>query len=144
MRIPLLDLGIVRLHTFLLGRARCFIGCAFFLVDTPPGCIGLRRVRMRRLGLLEPGQQVLLHMCRMLPGIEHEVDGQFSSVRVLEKIALQGMFPQTLRLLDRRPHLAFAEAKPGIDVAKAVQNRGVTSDLSLTPDDSDQHDTHEE
>jgi hypothetical protein len=29
-------------------------------------------------------------------------------------------------------------------VAKAVQDRGVARGLSLTPDDSDQHDLHEE
>jgi hypothetical protein len=86
----------------------------------------------------------LLDTRRVLSLIKDEVDGELSGGRVCEKIAPQSVFPQLLSLRERCTHFAVAEAKLGINVTNAVQNRAMTDALVLTPDEHTEHDTHKE
>jgi hypothetical protein len=78
----------------------------------------------------------------MLPLVKDEIDGEFRGSRVFEKIAPQGIFPQMFSLRERCTHFAVAEAKLGINVTNAVQDRGMADGLVLAPDEHTEHDTY--
>jgi hypothetical protein len=101
----------------------------------------LGQIRARSLSLLEFGEQALLDVRRVLSLVKDEIDGEFRGGRVCEKIAPQGVFPQLFSLLERCPYGAITEAKAGINVTNAVQNRGTTHALALMPDEHTEHGT---
>src|SRR5262249_24588704 len=93
-------------------------------------------------GLLEPGEQPLLDTRRLLALVKDEIDGEFRGDRVCEKIAPQGVSPQLCSLLERCTHCAITDAKLGINVTNAVQDRSMAGGLVLMPDEHTEHDTH--
>jgi hypothetical protein len=99
---------------------------------------------VRSLGLLELGKQALLDMCRKLSLVKDEIDGEFCSARIGEKIVPQGVFPQLFSLFEHCSHCAIAEAKLGINMTNAVQDRRMADAPVLTPDEHTEHDTHKE
>jgi hypothetical protein len=78
----------------------------------------------------------------VLPLVKDEIDGEFRAGRVCEKIAPQGVVPQMFSLLERCTRFAIAEAKLGINVTNAVQDRGMADGLVLAPDEHTEHDTY--
>jgi hypothetical protein len=80
----------------------------------------------------------------MLPLVKDEIDGEFRGSRVFEKIAPQGIFPQMFSLRERCTHFAVTEAKLGINVTNAIQDRGMADGLVLTPDEHIKHDTYKQ
>jgi hypothetical protein len=78
----------------------------------------------------------------VLPLVKDEIDGEFRAGRVCEKIVPQGVVPQMFSLLKRCTRFAIAEAKLGINVTNAVQDRGMADGQVLMPDEHTKHDTY--